>query len=401
MNRVWRRGERVNGRRQVIQAIVEAVERRQLFALSVTYVNVPISAAARAADPTLNDLRTVDVQLKVSGGDDWLASDIKLVLTTGSFYNPRAGGNTPVPAAWSSFPYLEFDTFVSGPSFAAPTILGRKEGTGSAVFSPTEVNVAFGDLVNTGDGTYTIARLTMTSNAVGQLEGNVFAQTTPGTAFPINTLISPLTSTISGRLYNDLNADGKRQSAEPSLIKWQVFIDKNNNGQLDSGEYSVRTNNKGAYTFVNPGNTTHRIRVRVQDGFRRSAPASGSYNVAISPGVVATNKDFGVTQRGRIGGFVFRDTDGDKVRDSGESGLGGWRVYIDADNDGRFDTGEANMRTLTDGSYTFNNLGAGTYRVRVVQVGGWTRTTPTTGVFSITVVSGTDSQNNLFGQRQA
>lgn len=401
MNRVWRRGDRIEMKNRRRQAVVEAVEPRHLMAVSVTYVNVPISSAAKAADPTLNNCRTVDVQLTVSGGDDWLASDIKLALTKGSFYNPRAGGNTPVPGAWSTLPYLQFDTFVSGPNFAAPTILGRKEGTGSAVFSATELNVAFGDLVNTGDGKFTIARMTMTNDAVGNLEGNVFAQTAPGTAFPINTLISPLTSTISGRVYNDLNADGVRQSIEPSLLQWQVFIDRDNDGQLDSGEPSVRTNNKGYYQFTNPGNTTHRIRLRVQDGFRRTQPSTGSYNVAISTGVVATNKDFGATQKGRISGFVYNDLDNDKVKDSGEAGLSGWRVYIDKDNDGRFDTGEANMRTLSNGSYTFNNLSVGTYRVRVVQVSGWTRTTPTGGLFSISVVNGTDATGRNFGERRA
>jgi hypothetical protein len=392
---IRRRGSDVLGRRHS-PAVVEAIESRQLMTAFTTIVDVPISAAARASDPTLSSLRTVDVKLTVLGGDDWLASDFLIKLTKGSFYNPRAGGNTPNKAGWSLLPYTEFDTFVGGPDFSAPTVLGRKEGTGSAVFSPSEVNVSFGDLASTGAGTFTLARLTFTPDAVGTIDGSFFTQFAPSTAEPIESTISPKTPAINGKVFNDLNANGKQDTGEPNLNKWQVYIDKDNDNKLDSNEMSVKTNSKGNYTFLNPGNNIgHRVRIRLQDGFRRSAPSSGSYNVSVSEGIIATDKNFGATQRGRISGILFRDTDGDKNRDSGEAGMSGWRVFIDKDGDNRFDTNEVNMRTLSDGSFSFNNLGPGTYKIRVTQVGGFT---PTTGNFSVAVVNGTDS-TNFIGQK--
>lgn len=393
------RFSRRNSRR--MPAFVEAVEPRQMLIAAVAFVEVPIPAAARAADPTLNDLRTVDVQLQLSGGDDFLAADLRLQLTNGSFYNPRAGGNTPVPNAWSAFPYLEYDTFVSSPKFQTPQILGRKEGTGSAVFSSSEINVAWGDVANTGDGKFTIARLTFTRNATGNMQANLFTQSLPGTAQPINTTIAPLTPKITGKVFNDLNANGRQDSGEPNLSNWQVYIDKDNNGRLNSGDLSVRTNNRGEYRFINPGNTSHRVRVQVQDGFRRTAPSGGSYNVTLGVGVEATGKNFGVTQKARMSGFVYNDADRDGTRDGGEAGLGGWRVYIDKDNDGRFDTGEANMRTASNGSWSFNNLAAGTYRVRLVQVGGFVPTSPSSRLITVTLGSGADRANLNFGQRTA
>lgn len=368
---------------------------------AVAFVDVPISAAARAADPTLNDLRTVDVQLQLSGGDDFLAADLRLQLSGGSFYNPGAGGNTPIPAAWKNFPYLQFDTFVAGPNFSTPQVLGRKEGTGSAVFSSSEVNVAWGDVVNTGDGVFTIARLTFSKGATGNLTGSVFTQSLPGAGQSINTFISPPTPTISGKVYNDGNANGRQDSGEANLTRWQVFIDANNNGRLDSNETSVRTNNRGEYRFINPGNTSHRIRVRVQDGFRRVEPSNGSYNVTLGTGVIASGKNFGVTQKARMSGFVYNDTDRDGARDSGESGLSGWRVYIDKNNNGSFNNGEINTRTASNGSFSFDNLAPGTYRLRLVQVGGFSPTSPSSRLITVTLGSGQDRVNLNFGQRTA
>jgi uncharacterized protein (DUF2141 family) len=379
---------------------VELLESRQLMSVAVSFVNVAIPSKARRADATLENLRTVDVRLAVTN-DEWLAGDLKLALTAGSFYNPKSGGNTAQKQVWGVFPHLEFDTFVAGPNFSQPSVLGRKEGAGAAVFSSREINVSFGDLESTGASTFTMARLTMSKNAAGTLAGSVFLQSDPATPVTFSTTIKPPTPVITGKVYNDTNANGKVDSTEGAMKRWQVFIDADNDGKLDGNEVSVRTNNAGVYKFTNPGNRSHRIRVKVQDGFRRTVPSAGSYNVSLSTGVVASGKDFGATQKGRISGVVFRDADGDRVKDGNESGLSGWRVYIDRDNDSRFDANESNMRSSSAGTYTFNNLSSGTYRVRIVQVGGFARTNPTSGVFNITVAKGADRMNHNFGQRAA
>jgi subtilisin-like proprotein convertase family protein len=56
---------------------------------------------------------------------------------------------------------------------------------------------------------------------------------------------------ISGTAFNDLNADGIRQSAtEPLLPNITVFADWNNNGLLDAGEASAVTSASGAYSIA-------------------------------------------------------------------------------------------------------------------------------------------------------
>jgi C1A family cysteine protease/subtilisin-like proprotein convertase family protein len=58
-----------------------------------------------------------------------------------------------------------------------------------------------------------------------------------------NFCIKALTATlgkIKGVVWNDNNSDGVRQTAEPGLANWTVFLDQNNNGVLDEGT-AVRT----------------------------------------------------------------------------------------------------------------------------------------------------------------
>ncbi len=61
---------------------------------------------------------------------------------------------------------------------------------------------------------------------------------------------------IQGTKWNDLNADGKRDPAEPGLAGWTVYLDLNNNGALDPGEPStVTATDNGATTDVDETGT--------------------------------------------------------------------------------------------------------------------------------------------------
>jgi len=388
--------------------VIEAMESRQHLTGTISYVDVPITSAAIAADPTLASLRTLDVRLTVSSGDDWLASDIRVQLTQGSFYNPRAGGNVPDTTEWSDNPHLRFDTWVGGPNTSAPLVLGRQEGSGSAIFSPSEVNVAFGDLQNTGAGTFTIARLTMTQNAVGTINGRFFVLSASSTAVPFTRAITSavtqppaITTTIKGWVFNDTNGDSRHDTNEARASGWQVYIDANNNGRLDSNESSVRTNAQGNFTFGQLAAGTYRVRVSLQTGFQRTFPTNSSFshNVTLTNGLIADRKTFGVTQRAKISGLVYNDSNNNQTKGAGETGLSGWRIYIDRNNNGKFDSNETNVRSASDGSWSFIGLTPGTYNIRIVQVTGFTRTTPSSGVFSVAVGSGAHSTTSNFGQR--
>lgn len=76
--------------------------------------------------------------------------------------------------------------------------------------------------------------------------------------------------TISGSVWDDRNADGVRQSTEPALAGWTVYIDANNNGKLDVTEMSAITGGQGNYTFSNVPPGTHRVREVVQPGWMQT-----------------------------------------------------------------------------------------------------------------------------------
>jgi hypothetical protein len=104
---------------------------------------------------------------------------------------------------------------------------------------------------------------------------------------------------ISGSVYNDLNGNGSRQSNEPGLAGWQVYVDLKNVGYYVVGDPVAVTNSKGNYTLIFspitvPGNLI--VREVMQSGWRRTEPAGawplGYYS--IDPIVAtATNVNFG------------------------------------------------------------------------------------------------------------
>lgn len=101
------------------------------------------------------------------------------------------------------------------------------------------------------------------------------------------------------------------------------------------------------------------------------------------------------TASARVSGTVFSDTDLDAERQSSEQGLAGFRVYVDADNDGRFDAGERFSRTTRTGAFEIFDLDPGVHRLRVTPVDGRAFTTP--DVYTIRVRNLDDRFVRRFG----
>src|SRR5262249_59297935 len=89
------------------------------------------------------------------------------------------------------------------------------------------------------------------------------------------------------------------------------------------------------------------------------------------------------------------DVNTDGARNDGESGVNGAVVYLDANNNGRLDPGEAASTTGADGGYTFTDLAAGTYRVRADAP--FVVVTSPAGGAAIVTVAGGDRQEADFG----
>jgi VCBS repeat-containing protein/predicted outer membrane repeat protein len=112
---------------------------------------------------------------------------------------------------------------------------------------------------------------------------------------------------------------------------------------------------------------------------------------------------------GDLEGTVWDDRDGDGVRDAGELGLAGVTVYLDSNNNSQLDAAETRTATASDnpetptvdeaGSYVFNGLQAGTYRIAQAIRNGWIQTSPNppAGTHQVTFVSGKPQTGLDFG----
>jgi uncharacterized delta-60 repeat protein len=105
------------------------------------------------------------------------------------------------------------------------------------------------------------------------------------------------TASISGTLYNDLNGNGKRDTGEPALSAWQVYVDSNNDGVYTPGEAVANSNSSGYYKISGLVPGTYRIREVRLNGWNRTQPAGvyplGYYDVTLSVGQAVIAKNFG------------------------------------------------------------------------------------------------------------
>ncbi|TRU20071.1 MAG: serine protease, partial [Microcystis aeruginosa Ma_SC_T_19800800_S464] len=99
-------------------------------------------------------------------------------------------------------------------------------------------------------------------------------------------------ASITGQTWNDVNGDGVKQSTEIGLSVWTVYLDTNNNGQLDTGETSTQTDINGNYTFndLRPG--TYTVAQIVRDGWQQTYPIFSVSTTGSSVSLAIPNLDF-------------------------------------------------------------------------------------------------------------
>ncbi|HEY0514519.1 MAG TPA: SdrD B-like domain-containing protein [Thermoanaerobaculia bacterium] len=168
----------------------------------------------------------------------------------------------------------------------------------------------------------------------------------------------------------------------------RVWLDANGNGTQDAGETGINgvtvqlvnsggtviatstTSGDGNYTFANLAAGTYTVRVVASSlpaGVAETYDLDGvatlnSAAFTLAAGANRTDVDFGYRNTGSVGDRVWLDTNGNGTQDTGEAGLNG--VTVQLVNSGG--TVIASTTTGGDGNYTFSNLAAGTYTVRVV-----------------------------------
>ena len=116
-------------------------------------------------------------EMRATAPGDWTNSRLEVTLSSGLMYNDPAGGTTePDPALFGTHPNLQWDTYVTVPGgFGADVALG-----GEIIMEDTTVGVSWGDLAIDEGGTWKVAQMTLSSDALGWVEG---VSNTPGGGF--------------------------------------------------------------------------------------------------------------------------------------------------------------------------------------------------------------------------
>ncbi|MGB3534843.1 MAG: SdrD B-like domain-containing protein [Microcoleaceae cyanobacterium] len=78
---------------------------------------------------------------------------------------------------------------------------------------------------------------------------------------------------ISGTKWNDLDGDGVQDNNEPGLEDWTIYLDDNQNGELDDGETSTTTDSDGNYSFTDLDPDTYIVAEELQEGWIQTFPS--------------------------------------------------------------------------------------------------------------------------------
>lgn len=248
----------------------------------------------------------------------------------------------------------------------------------------------FGNLPVSGPGvTYVVQVQTSTlpNNGVGLTNhvdpddpnpGDSFSTVTLTTAAPINLAqdfgyIPANPGSIGNLIWEDTNADGNVDPGENGIggVTVDLYEDSNNNGVIDSGDNLVGqtvTNSSGGYLFPNLPAGNYLVDVTddagVLNGYWHSTGTPGADNnsqadphaVTLAAGQNYVAADFGYyVEPAAVGNFVWLDSDNDGIQDAGEAGISNVVVKLTV----TWPNGQTTvLTTVTDstGYYSFGNL---------------------------------------------
>jgi subtilisin-like proprotein convertase family protein len=246
----------------------------------------------------------------------------------------------------------------------------------------------------------------------------------------------PLPAAIRGRVWNDRDADGVQDEAEPGLPDWTVFIDEDDDGVFDHGsgtfestdvpqpiadlgdaESDVTIALAGRIVDINVTlNITHTYDSDLQISL--VSPAGTRVTLAASnggPGNNFTNTTFDDQAATSITGGSAPFTGSFRPREklslfNGELAAGVWTLEVEdviALDEGALNswsitiaTGERSVQTDAEGDYAFEDLPAGEYTVVSEPRENWLQTFPTAPpAYTVVLTPGLELEGRNFGHR--
>jgi len=193
------------------------------------------------------------------------------------------------------------------------------------------------------------------------------------------------TGTISGTVFDDLDASGTKDAGEPGIANWGIELSESAKDPV-----SGTTDENGAYSFGDLAPGDYDVDQTVGEGYIQSMPETGGYTgIAIDGyGTDDTGNDFGNFKMAQITGLVYLDSNQNATRDAGEPALSGWEVKIGTSVD------------VTDASGYGFDVEPGIYSSQLTAQTGWVQTSPASGGITDTVSSGEVNSGNNYGVYQ-
>jgi serine-aspartate repeat-containing protein C/D/E len=150
----------------------------------------------------------------------------------------------------------------------------------------------------------------------------------------------PLPITLSGTVYEDLDMDNVRDSGESGIAGVTLTLLKLDNGTYVATGLTTTTNANGEYTFNNLAPETYRVVETQPAPYLSVGDTPGTVNGATRGVVTTVDILSGISLEG---GDNSIHNDFAEVKPASVSGY----VYVDANNNGKFDSGETPIANVT------------------------------------------------------
>jgi hypothetical protein len=198
---------------------------------------------------------------------------------------------------------------------------------------------------------------------------------------------------LSGFVYQDANNNGIKDPGEAGIPQVTVTL----SGMDDKGLVNLTTvtAGDGGYQFRNLRPGSYTVSETEPVGYIQGKSALGSPGgtvlsnlvlaVNLGVGVVGTNYDFAELGFSSLSGYVYLDANNNGAKDPGEAGISSVTVALLGTND----QGPVNFTTTTaaDGSYHFRGLRPGSYTIQETEPAGYVRGKNTLGWPGGTILS--------------
>ncbi len=168
---------------------------------------------------------------------------------------------------------------------------------------------------------------------------------------------APTTGYIEGTVFADVNGNATFDGIDRGWEGFFVYLDTNANDQRDSEEPFAVTDHNGHYLFAFVAAGVYTVRVEDQTNWTRTAPLSGEQPVTVDAGDVTAGHDFGFQpDLGTVSGRVFIDSNDNGAQDTGEAGQAGITVFLDSNYNGQLDPSEIFAVTDANGDYELTGV---------------------------------------------